>query len=134
MSDKLEAATRSLDSALETLRRQQERIRELERRNAQLALAVALYQYRRPRGRPKAKKVEPDHRKTGRPSTWSPGFDKKMYEAVIAEQDQAGGTTRRAIEAVIRQLVPNPSDRRMRTVLNAVEKRISRYKKSQTTD
>lgn len=138
MSDKpegaLEAATRSLDSALETLRRQQERIRDLERRNAQLALAVALYQYRRPRGRPKAKKVEPVHRKTGRPSSWPAGFDRQMYEAVIAEKARANGTTKDAIESVIRRLAPNARESKIRREIQAIERLFSRYKKSQTTD
>jgi hypothetical protein len=138
MSDKpegaLEATTRSLDAALETLRQQQERIRDLERRNAQLELAVALYQYRRPRGRPKAKKAELNRRTTGRPPSWPAGFDRWMYEAVIAQKARTNGTTKDAIESVIRRLAPNAREREVRQELLAIQKLISRYKNSQSTD
>ena len=130
----LEAATRSLDAALETLHQRQARILELERRNAQLELALALYQYRRPRGRPKAKKAERNRRATGRPPSWPAGFDRWMYEAVIAEKARTTGTTKDAIESVIRRLAPNAREREVRQELLAIQKLISRYKNSQSTD
>ena len=136
MSDKPDSSLVSLDDALAILLQQEARIRALEARNTQLSLALALYQYqyRRPRGWPKAKKVEPEKRAPGRPSSWKAGFVKKIYEAVIAEKGRAHSKTKHAIEAVIRPLMPHAREHEIRCDVSAIEKLISRYKKSQTKE